>query len=763
MNGRARTPAVLPSRVMRARDVAASRQQRRRQHDLAYALCRLRADDHLRARREQRRRVLVVGDLEFDFRRLEPVGRRRVQLEKRPEVAAHVRLDPRADPRRRLAVAGIADQQIAKRELLAAQLPGIDLANHPAAATRCVDDAEAQRVVAGLDDDFTEIVARRVLSALGYRKRSLGEIPRDDLAVGVEQDVADRELLGLAARLTDLRRDHDPCFVAGGILLRERGDAHRHFRHPERRLQRVEQGLLGVLPRRRCRREHEGTPRPHRHVAPAHRHVNPVRLAVTVAGRFLDAEHVIGERLAGKAIEDQLTGADDVVQRAAGSAGEVGQARDCHVAVFRHRRAKLTDGDVVARDVHQQHVDGDAGHRRRADDGVEVARRVENQSFRHQDERLRTFDHREREQQVVQAAQRVGRVLARAPHQVGRFAQHVALALLASEAGHAGALPEHDLAKDPGVGFLRNRDRFRQADVELALKGGLLADDAFHPAPDAQVVVGERHLHARLGERDERHPVGRTQTIEELGGRRQQGPRAAEADVALVDGDHNLPAVWRLEVGGVQRLERIGRFAPRRFHVDLHVLRRDHATGLPVDLDDEIGRQEVLDRHALPIDHRHVNRDDVDAGSERRTLGRRLRLLAGGQRDGTSRDSQYEGEQLLHGFSGRQDLRTTGYVTQAHRTLFGHSFCRVLRPSQGFCVGRRGVFRCFLPDLRGRPPLHACGLVRHPFCRGYGLERLSSSVTRLCYDRRSQIGRTFYGFPPRHRHRRTADSFSSET
>ncbi len=114
-----------------------------------------------------------------------------------------------------------------------------------------------------------------------------------------------------------------------------------------------------------------------------------MRFAITIAGDLLHAQQVVREHVTREAIENGLAGSDDVVQRPSGPGGQIGKTRHLHVAVFGHRRPQLSDGNVVAWHVHQEHVDGHTRVRSRSDDAVEFARRVEDEPFRHQDQRLR--------------------------------------------------------------------------------------------------------------------------------------------------------------------------------------------------------------------------------------------------------------------------------------------------------------------------------------------------------------------------------------
>ena len=139
------------ARDLRARDIAA-RRQRLRRHDAArHAPRRLPARHELRRQRRQRRRVLVVGDLE---RHLRAGSTWRSALEYSSRYAASrsssdVRLDlgAQALPRRRQ----VADDQIAHGQRLARHLPRVHVAHDAAAPALGVDDTEAQRVDARLE------------------------------------------------------------------------------------------------------------------------------------------------------------------------------------------------------------------------------------------------------------------------------------------------------------------------------------------------------------------------------------------------------------------------------------------------------------------------------------------------------------------------------------------------------------------------------------------------------------------------------------
>ncbi len=96
----------------------------------------------------------------------------------------------------------------------------------------------------------------------------------------------------------------------------------------------------------------------------------------------------------------------------------------------------------------------------------------------------------------------------------------------------------------------------------------------------------------------------------------------------MIDRNDEHAAVQRLEVGGEQRLERIRRLTLRGFDVDPDLVGRYHAARLTVDLHDEVRCEQILDRFAVAVYDRHINRNDVDASSECRALCGRLVCLA---------------------------------------------------------------------------------------------------------------------------------------
>ena len=348
----------------------------------------------------------------------------------------------------------VADHQIAERELLAPELPGVDFADHATAAPGRADHAEAQRIAPGLHHDLAEVIARSVGQSVRNRQHKFVGGTHDDLALVVEEDVPNRELLRFPTRLTDLGGKDDPGLVAGRVLLRERGDPQRHFRDAERRLQGIEQRLFRGAPGRRRRRQHECAARPDRDVTPPNLDVDSMGAPVAIARRLLHAQHVVREHFPGQAVKNVLTVADDPVQRATGAGGEIGDTRHRHVAVFGQGWPQSADPNVAPRHVHQQHVDRDPSERRGTNDGIQIEAAVDDESFRQQDERLRPLDDGQRSQEVAQAAQRIVAVPPDIARQRVALVLHLALAFLARKTGRARALAPDHLLEDPVIASL---------------------------------------------------------------------------------------------------------------------------------------------------------------------------------------------------------------------------------------------------------------------------------------------------------------------
>ena len=131
---------------------------------------------------------------------------------------------------------------------------------------------------------------------------------------------------------------------------------------------------------------------------------------------------------------------------------------------------------------------------------------------------------------------------------------------------------------------------------------------------------GRRRRTARA-EADDRHPVGRLQMLEEAVDGAPDDHGAAEANVRLIDDEHDQAAARRVLVGGVSRRRRRSVGLRRRHERD--PLGAHHAPRRPVDLDGEVVGPEVLHRPAAAVDDADVHRCDLD----RRAEHGRLRLL----------------------------------------------------------------------------------------------------------------------------------------
>jgi hypothetical protein len=205
-----------------------------------------------------------------------------------------------------------------------------------------------------------------------------------------------------------------------------------------------------------------------------------------------------------------------------------------------------------------------------------------------------------------------------------RLGLDVALALLEPGwiVGVALALDhrrEHEL-----IALAFDRDGFIVADVERPRPRDrlLLADETLHRQFQPQLVARERDLWAGLGVADERHLIERAELIEELRRRGQHGTQRARPDVDLIDRDHNRAAVGRRHVRRVERLALVLDLLLRRRDVHLHELGGHDAPHFAVDLHGKLRGVEIFNGMAVAIDHRHVDRDQIDPGAKRRTLNR---------------------------------------------------------------------------------------------------------------------------------------------
>ena len=175
---------------------------------------------------------------------------------------------------------------------------------------------------------------------------------------------------------------------------------------------------------------------------------------------------------------------------------------------------------------------------------------------------------------------------------------------------------------------IRDEHRLGDADVVLAVAHRHhRADDAVHGGLEPAVIRCETDARPRLRIRDERHLIEGAQLVQEGLGGRQERPERPGADADLIDGNHDLPTLRRREIARVERLrlEAVGRhLLARGLDIDAHELGRHDASHLAVHFHHELRRSEVLDGAPLAIDDAHVHGDDVDAGSERRSLGRGL-------------------------------------------------------------------------------------------------------------------------------------------
>ena len=111
----------------------------------------------------------------------------------------------------------------------------------------------------------------------------------------------------------------------------------------------------------------------------------------------------------------------------------------------------------------------------------------------------------------------------------------------------------------------------------------------------------------------------------------EDGTKRAGPDIHLIDGDDNLPSVRRRQVARVEALGLVGDLLLGSLDVYLDQLGRHHPPDFAVDLHGELRRAQIFDRPAAPIHDGDVDRNQIDAGLERRTLDRLFLLLSLGR------------------------------------------------------------------------------------------------------------------------------------
>jgi hypothetical protein len=207
---------------------------------------------------------------------------------------------------------------------------------------------------------------------------------------------------------------------------------------------------------------------------------------------------------------------------------------------------------------------------------------------------------------------------------VSRFGLDLELAACHFARAHPGALASDHRLERTGIAAF-DRDRLDQRDAVHAPEVRRpLSDHPRNRLFDPAALGGEdrrRRAEADAGHRD---TVRRQQPIDEPVGRLDDRHGPAEADVRLIDGEHDQPAGGRAFVGR----ESLGRRrrCVHRLAAERDPFGRHDAAGVAVDLHGEVGRRQVRERLAAVVHDRHVERGDLHRRLEAR-LGRRRLLL----------------------------------------------------------------------------------------------------------------------------------------
>ena len=517
-----------------------------------------------------------------------------------------------------------------------------------------VDHGEFQHVVTGLDRDAPVVDERAWRAGVARLERLAQEAGLHRAAVQVEQREGQAASGGAGPRLADLGGHEHPHLVRRGVAEVVGGQAQGHIGQQDGRAQRgAEQRLV-----RRLRAPGGYRPggelaaRPHRHAGPVHLDLDLVGLAVAVGLGRLERDQVVAGDLPRDPIEHAGARADHVEHRAARQAGERLQPRGLYLGVVEVRLADPLRRRLEHRAVQPQHVDAGARPRGQAAHVEQVVdRTVGRQALGQHQDRLGPRDRHQIGEHRPDAGDRLARAVARLGHDgAGLGPDHVP-AHLSGAALAPRDVPEHVHAAAVDL------ERLAQADVEAA------ALDARGPPRDAperlahqREVVGERDVDARARNRDHGHAVGGREPVEQLLGDAQHHLAASDLDVPLIDHERDHAAGAHRPVVRDER-RRVLRPGPRLEPLQIDELRRHDVARRAVDLHDEIGGAEPRHRAAVPVDDRHVGRDERHPGREGRArqlrragrgrLWRRLR--PGGQTTaGTSRTRARRSEPAVH-------------------------------------------------------------------------------------------------------------------
>jgi hypothetical protein len=162
------------------------------------------------------------------------------------------------------------------------------------------------------------------------------------------------------------------------------------------------------------------------------------------------------------------------------------------------------------------------------------------------------------------------------------------------------------------------------------LVGRGLADDLRERSTDSLLLGRQLHLRPAVGHRHQGDAVGRSQAVEEAVRGLAQRPLGADAERVVVDDQDECARVLRLHVRAERRRQRRDRLAPDDGrHVD-QVQGRQRPRAAP-DLQADLVRLEIGNRTAVAAEGEKVDRDQADAGLERRRRLRR-RAAPGGDR-----------------------------------------------------------------------------------------------------------------------------------
>ena len=495
-----------------------------------------------------------------------------------------------------------------------------------AADPLALGNRELHRVLARREARPGGVLQRRRHAVHHRQQPHVGRLGVHHSPVAIGDDVADRDDFRPGVIGADVGVNEQLHLVALRALQRERGEANRQRGRQQRRVERRRRGR----PRRPgCRtiasRVDQLTPRSDDGAAAGDLDADRMRLAILVAAVRFHAQQVIAGQLGQDPVEDRVARSGDVEEGAARRPGQRLEPLALRLAVAERVDRRARGRDVEQPGIEPQREQARARgrcHRAQLADPRHV---VQDEPFADEDQRLGRIDRAKPGEERAELIDRVGGALIGVAGLVARFELDLELAGGHLARTHPAALARDHRLERAGLAAF-DRDRLGQRDaVRRPELRRLLADHPGDCLLDPRTLGREDRRRCAQADAGHRNAIRRQQPIDEPVGRPDDRHRAAEADVRLIDGNHDQPAGGRAFVGGEPLRRR--RRRDHRLAAERDPFGRHHAAGVAIDLHGEVGRRQIRQRLAPVVHDRHVERGDLDrrleAGLGRRRLLRR--------------------------------------------------------------------------------------------------------------------------------------------